>query len=170
MRKLFQSITLLSSLAISTVSFAGHHYDYAKVTSVEPVYELVSVTTPEKTCYRVREKHRHYNPAPTIVGAVVGGVIGRAIGDNRHTRKIGSVIGSTVGASIGHDISHQNAHSQYRTVKHCEVSHYQKERVKELRGYNVQYRYKGEIYDAFMRNHPGKRVKLKVSVRPAYID
>lgn len=170
MKALVKTITLISCVAISPLALAKHYYDYGKVIQVTPVYETLLVSTPQRTCYPVTEKRHHYNPAPTIVGAVVGSVIGHAIGHNRHTRKLASVAGASVGASIGHDISHNHARASYRTVNHCEVSYQQKEKVGELSGYEVAYRYKGDTYNTFMRNRPGDKIKLKVTVQPTASD
>ena len=167
MKKLTKALTLISSIALAPLAMATHFYDYGNVTYVEPIYETVTVSSPVKTCYEVTERHGHYNPAPSIVGAVIGGVIGHAIGDNRHNRRFGRATGMVLGAAIGHEVGHNNHRSGYHTREVCEIDHQASKPIKTLSGYNVEYKYKGKTYETFMHSHPGKKVKLKVSARSA---
>lgn len=38
--------------------------------------------------------------------------------------------------------------------------------VSEITGYRVRYRYAGEIWEKTLPDHPGERVRVRVSVRP----
>jgi hypothetical protein len=38
--------------------------------------------------------------------------------------------------------------------------------VSEVTGYRVRYRYGGEVWERTLRDHPGERLRVRVSVRP----
>jgi hypothetical protein len=38
--------------------------------------------------------------------------------------------------------------------------------VSEVTGYRVRYRYGGEVWEKTLREHPGERLRVRVSVRP----
>ncbi len=153
----------------------GHHHKNkhlpksgvvkARVSRVEPIYELVSVPTQQRECWdeEVRGSRTHYSNGGTLVGAVIGGVIGHNIG-NDHNRRATTAMGTVIGATIGHD-SDRSYRSPYRyTEQRCAVTTTQ---VTEERnnGYRVHYRYQGRGYVTHMDQHPGKFVHVEVSHR-----
>lgn len=160
-KTLFTGCTILAA-SIGSVA-ANTYYDYAKVVRVEPIYHYVTISQPVEQCYPVerrtyRRAHRD-NAAPTLMGAVIGGVIGNAIGDNRAS----TVAGAIIGGSIGHNANH----SYSRVEQHCEVAYTPTKKVRKIKGYNVKYRYQGDAFTTFMRQHPGDKVKVRVRVSPA---
>ena len=148
-------------------------YDYARVLSSEPIYETFEHRIPQESCWieTVREERpkRGRSHTPTIVGGIIGGAIGNAVGSGDKNKKIGAVVGSVLGMSIGSDISRKhgrdNIDIQYRDVERCET-HYNIQRESKLTGYDVTYKYRGNIYTTSMSNEPGKRIKVAVSVQP----
>ncbi len=162
--------------AVAPLSLAESHrfVDYAKVKDVRPMYQTFEHRVPEERCWTEtvrRETHPQRRSATgTLMGGIIGGAIGHAVGHGRSNKKLGAVVGSVLGASIGSDISNkhhrQSRHSSvYEDVERCEVS-YKIETEERLTGYNVTYSYRGETYHTHMDEHPGKRMKISVSVSP----
>ena len=79
-------------------------YDKAKVVSVDPIYETVQVTFPEKQCWKERVRHQgrghEGSYTPVIAGAIVGGVVGNQFGGGRGRDAL-TVAGALLGASVG---------------------------------------------------------------------
>jgi uncharacterized protein YcfJ len=159
--------TVLATSVLSTSAMAGnHYYAYGKVVNVQPVYQYVTISSPQRECYSTGHKGHRNSAAPPIVGTIVGGVIGNALGHNSSSRKAGTFAGAVIGGSIGHDIGSQNHGSR----EYCEVSYAPVEKVRELKGYDVKYRYKGEVFSTFTSQRPGDKIKLKINVTPTFQD
>ena len=156
-------------------------YDYAKVVGVDPIYETYQVNNPVEQCYseRVRVRgDRHYSrkssKTPEILGGIIGGAIGNQVGKRGggKARDVATVVGAVLGGSIARDMKHskpdhryRNNHDRYETVQRCEVrDSYSTKR--ELVGYDVAYKYRGKVYHSQFDEHPGKRIKVKVTVDP----
>lgn len=156
-------IIAATSIGSIGAAHADSYYDYAKVKKVRPVFHYVTVSQPVEQCYNVRYRsRRHHDGTPTVVGAIVGGVIGNVIGDNRAS----TVAGALIGGSLGHSASHQG----HRVERRCDIVEENTRKVRKLKGYNVKYRYKGDTYRTFMRQHPGDKIKVRVKVSPAYYE
>lgn len=166
---LFVAATLATPLA-----FAGYKdkHDYARVVSVEPITKTIRVSTPRQECWQEQVSHYEHakqrSATPTIVGAVIGGLIGNELGNNSDARKGGLLVGSILGGSIGRDIGRKTAgpgQQYYTTEQQCETyqDYHQEERVT---GYHVGYKYHGNVYHTRTQNHPGDRIKVRVTVTP----
>jgi uncharacterized protein YcfJ len=132
---------------------------------VRPIYKTIRIAVPEQQCvhrdYRKpikRHVHRN-NSGEVLVGGVIGGIIGHELGRN-HNQGLATVTGALIGSAIAHDASatHYSA-GDYRIEhrRHCRTEmRYETER--QLIGYRVKYRYRGDIYVTRMDHHPGKRI------------
>lgn len=163
-------------LGLSSVAGASPKYDYAQVISAEPVIRYVTVKVPVRECWEQTEYYT-VDPRPaggaggTILGAVIGGVVGHNIGHGRH-RDVATVAGTVIGAAIGTDIARDRYEAaggpvqQARVVERCqtEVREHQQERID---GYRVIYRYHGQKYATTMPHDPGKKLRIRVDIRPA---
>jgi len=80
-----------------------------------------------------------------------------------------------LGGSIGRDVKHNNRHKRdryyqggrdrYETVQRCETrDSYSSQQ--ELVGYDVTYKYRGNVFHSQFNEHPGDRIKVKVTVDP----
>lgn len=145
-------------------------FDYAKVVSVEPVYERVSVERPRRECwedYETRYEDEYRSPTPVVVGGILGGLLGNQIGGGSG-RKVATVAGAVLGASVGNDVRHKRAHARTHEVpvERCRTV---REYVEEQRtvGYDVRYRYRGHTYESRLDHDPGPRLRVRVSVLPA---
>ena len=151
-------------------------YDYAQVISSRPIVNYVTVSTPVRECW---EEMQYYSVdrrargtgAGTLLGAVIGGVIGHQVGSGRGN-DAATVAGSLIGAAIGNDSARRRNGDNYgverhaRPVERCKTS-YQEHREERIDGYQVTYRYHGQKYQTEMPYDPGKKIRVRVDVRPA---
>ncbi len=185
-------MTALVSLPLSTSAQAGRHYDkrahnvdYAKVTRVEPIIRTLNHRIPRETCweesvpyqepYQRKSRSRPDSAVPTVIGGLIGVAIGERFGGNKSNRKMTALAGGLLGAAIGHDISRtrhdvnpydERIHrTTYRNEQRCEVT-YHMEQEEQVDGYNVTYRYRGKTYHTRMDYDPGKKIQVRVNVRP----
>jgi uncharacterized protein YcfJ len=151
-------------------------YDYAHVVSARPIVRYVTVKTPVQACWEDTEYYTTRHAAPgvaggTLVGAIIGGVIGHQFGSGSGN-DAATVAGSLIGAAIGNDSARRRAGGAYTTVEHatpvrrCETR-YESRREERIDGYDVVYRYKGQTYATRMPYDPGKKLKVRVDIRPA---
>lgn len=161
---------LLVALAVAAGSMVGpsmaaeRYLDDARVLDAQPIVRTVRVTRPERHCvdrYRERPYH-HHSGLPALGGAIIGGVIGNQFGSG-HGRGAATVAGALLGSAIGHDIGRH--HQDSRVVRDCDYVEYHDER-EEVVGYRVKYEYRGEVYWTQTREHPGRWIKVRVSVYP----
>ncbi len=184
--KLKPWITTMSSLAIASLVLIvspanasgsaysyGHSrvvHDYARVLSVEPVIRYVTVTTPVKECWDDVQTYstRHYAPGKagkTIFGAILGGVIGHQFGSGRGN-DAATIAGALIGAGIGSNAPTYHTTRYSRPVRRCETT-YQSHEEERIDGYEVIYSYNGRKYATRTPYDPGKRIRIRVDVRPA---
>ena len=165
--KVLTTIALLSASVFATAD-RGRHFDYARVTDAKPIYQTVTRRVPVEKCYLETVRvDRHHDDGRTLVGGLVGAAVGHKLGHQRHQKHIGAVAGAIIGASIAESTKHDHGRRDYRDVERCST-HYNVERHQELVGYDVTYRYHGETFYTRTDSHPGERIRVKVSVQPAY--
>jgi uncharacterized protein YcfJ len=153
-------------------------YDYAKVLSSEPVIRYVTVAAPYKECWeetrRYAVENRPNTLGGTILGAVIGGVVGHQFGSGSGN-DAATIAGTVIGGAVGNGISTRRAYSRggygktwyERPVRRCETR-YRKSREERIDGYRVVYRYHGQTYSTRMPNEPGRRIRIRVDIRPAH--
>lgn len=163
-RLLIASVLAATAAAAQAQSFI----DNARVRSVDPHYENVSV--PRTVCHSewINEPRRHggvqqYGGA--VIGGVAGGILGNQVGKG-HGREAATAVGAVVGALAGNHISNQGGwtpHEQPREVRRCQNVN---EVEARLTGYRVAYDYRGQTYSTFMTENPGQFLPVRVSVEP----
>ena len=178
MKKLI-SLVSLSSLLMLNLAIAGPArdqrdgavYDYANVVKVVPIVRQVKISTPTRECWEetVVESvpHRPGVSGSAIVGGLVGGLLGSQFG-NGGGQVAMTMLGIAVGSTVGQSASHQGAASAETVsypVKRCQTSQ-QVSYQDRVDGYQVTYKYHGRLYSTRMPYDPGKRVKVRVDVRP----
>lgn len=161
---------LVSLLATTVVGLHAETYvDNARVRSVEPQYESVSVPRQECNSQWVSEVRRtsggqHYGGA--VVGGVAGALLGNQIGKG-HGREAATAVGAVVGAFAGDRIANRDRWDQYeeapREVTTCRAVSDVQTRVA---GYRVNYEYRGQQFTTLMRENPGPSLQVRVSVDP----
>jgi uncharacterized protein YcfJ len=153
-------------------------YDYARVLNVEPIIHYVTVTTPVKECWEENEYYTiDHRPAgvgiKTLFGAIVGGVVGHQIGSGRGN-DAATVAGTMIGAAVANGAARRAAarngdyySSRYsRPVRRC-ATNYTSREEERINGYKVLYSYHGQKYLTETPYEPGKRLRIRVDVRPA---
>ena len=159
---------------------SNSHYDYAKVTHVEPITRIVQISTPQEVCWNERVRtvrnegyggRRNRSFTPTVLGGLLGGVVGNQFGSGRGQTAM-TVAGALLGASIGRDASvdrhrpvNRPATIGYTTERRCEVEQvvHEEERID---GYRVAYRFRGREYVTRTDEYPGDRIRVRVEVDP----
>ncbi|KAG9578925.1 hypothetical protein KCV01_g16345, partial [Aureobasidium melanogenum] len=144
------------------------HYGWADVLRVDPVYGVSRVETPRQECYDqqvVRQEQGQGSTAGTILGAVVGGVLGNTIGKG-NGRTAATVVGAVAGGAVGNNVSRGDDRTYQSTETRCrDVSTVSEQR--RIAGYDVEYRYRGEVYVSRLNYDPGERLRVRVNVAPA---
>lgn len=167
------AMLLGTSAALAGDNYAS--YDYAQVVSSQPIVNYVTVKTPVRECWEEMEYYTVNNypgsrAGGTIFGALLGSVIGHQIGSGSGN-DAATVAGGLIGAAIGNDVSRrrqgQNVAEQHsRPVERCKTS-YREHREERIDGYRVTYRYHGQKYMTEMPYDPGKKLRVRVDIRPA---
>lgn len=141
-------------------------YAWADVLRVDPLYEYAQISNPREECYEAPGERGPDNRAGgTVLGAIVGGVIGNTVGKG-DGRRAATVAGAVVGGAVGNNIARNNDQRYSSTETRCRVVN---DRAQERRitGYDVQYRYRGDVYLSRLDYDPGERMRVRVSVTPA---
>ncbi len=172
---LISGLIAATTLAGSAWADKGDRYgrhDYARVTAVDPIVRTVSHRVPRESCWQEEVRYEepvYRSPTGALLGGIIGAAIGNELGHHKRNKQIGALAGGALGASIGYDLTRHNGPSRvdYRTEERCETR-YDVEYEEQIVGYDVTYRYHGQLYHTRMDRHPGKRIPVKVKVRPAY--
>lgn len=150
----------------------GGFFDYADVVHVEPLVRQVRIREPREECWdeEVPVYRSEYRSAtPMILGGILGGVVGHTMGKG-DGKTAATVAGTVLGGSVGRDIGQAHARAPaYDTVTETrcrQVADYREE--ERVEGYDVTYRYQGAEYTTRMPRDPGERVRVHVSVEPAW--
>jgi len=158
---------------MATSALAAHadsYVDTARVRSVQPQYE--TVTVPRQQCSsqwinesRRIEDRRGYGGA--VIGGVAGALLGNQVGKG-HGREAATALGAVVGAFTGDRVSNgERGGDRYeqvpRQVQSCQTVN---ELQQRLTGYQVNYEYLGQSFTALMPQDPGQRMQVRVSVDP----
>lgn len=164
-QKIAWTIAALTIALSGTANAAA--YDYAKVISSRPIVRYVTVRTPVRECWQDTEYYSAYEsprggPGRSIAGAIIGGVIGHQFGRG-HGKDVATITGSMIGAAIGNGPVNRVEYS--RPVERCDTR-YRNHQEKRIDGYDVVYRYRGQQYATRMPYDPGKRIKVRIDVRP----
>ena len=161
MKKLLTTALILALPVLASADRYNNNIDYGQVIEVEPIYQTVSIPEERQVCDRRRDDNyrnqRNNNVGSTVLGGIIGGAIGNRFGRG-HGRDASTALGILVGAGIG---SQKGNNQPRRNTCYIETYYVSEDR---MMGYDVTYRYKGEIYQTQMQNHPGDRVRLRVDV------
>ena len=175
MKRTLLSLGLVAGVALAGPAAAAYYdrgveYDYARVLSVDPIYDEYARPVGREVCYDEPVYYsRRGSGTPTIVGAIVGGAIGNQFGSGSG-RDAATVAGALLGGSIARDSQRRSDYYGYDRghrgyAQRCEVrTDYQ--RQAEIVGYDVEYEYNGRIGHTRTDTHPGRRIRVAVDVVP----
>ena len=178
MRSPLLPMVLTSLTLAATPALAGHAYhgpratgfiDQARVVEVVPIREIVRMATPHQECWSEEVEHVRRcddDGAYTVAGGILGGVLGHQIGAGSG-RHVATVAGSVLGAVLGHDLARSQAYDQtYTTVeRRCQTVNDYREQERIV-AYRVTYEYHGHTYTRDLERHPGRYLRVRVSVDP----
>ena len=162
-------LALVSLLAATAVAAQAETFiDHARVRSVEPQYESVSVPRNECTSQWVNETRptggQNYGGA--VVGGVAGALLGNQVGKG-HGREAATAVGAVVGAFAGDRIANGDRRDPYEVVqREVQTCRTVNEVQTRIAGYRVGYDYRGQHYMTMMRDKPGADLQVRVSVDP----
>ena len=148
-------------------------YGYADVLRVDPIYQTTIVREPREECREERVTYRERSGGDatggTVLGAIIGGAIGNKVGRG-DGRRAATVAGAVIGGAIGHDVDKNNGSGPDRayqgTRENCRIVDVENER-REVAGYDVEYRYRGEVFMSRLNYDPGQRLRIRVAISPA---
>lgn len=146
------------------------NYDYAEVLRADPIYQRVIYREPEQRCeddvVYERVEGRRGNTGGAVLGAIIGGAIGNQIGSGSGRAAAtagGAIAGATIGSRAG--TGPQDGRVVEAVRPGCRVVEVERE-SRELVGYEVEYRYKGEVYLSRLNHDPGSRLQVRVGITP----
>jgi uncharacterized protein YcfJ len=158
-------------------------YGWADVLRVDPVYEeSPSDQQPApQPCYEEQVPVRTPPPPPEddsgkrtaggVIGAIVGGILGHQVGKG-DGRKVATVGGAAAGAVVGSNIAANSGNDRqepptpkYTIERRCPGGGDSNNR--HIAAYDVEYRYRGDVYTSRLNYDPGDRIRVKVNVTPA---
>ncbi len=140
---------------------------WADVLRVDPIYDRVQTSSPREECEDVpvdRHVDNGNRAAGTVLGAIVGGVLGSTVGKG-DGRRAATVAGAVVGGAVGNNAARGDDGYYTDTERHCRVV---QDAAAERRvvAYDVQYRYRGDVYMSRLNYDPGARLRVRVSIEP----
>jgi len=177
-------LALLTALALASAGVAAQlaeagaevlenvSYGFADVLRVDPVYQQVRSTRPREECYD--EEVSRLEPGGgdptggTVVGAIVGGALGNTVGSG-DGRRAATVAGAVIGGAVGRNIDRNNGAPprEYQDVRtRCRVVEDVAPR-RELVAYDVEYRFRGDVFRSRLDYDPGPRLRVRIGVTPA---
>ena len=141
-------------------------YGWADVLRVDPVSAVTRNQEPRQECYDqpVVQHSSGNSTAATVLGAVIGGVLGNTVGKG-DGRKAATVVGAVAGGAVGNRVSNQGGDYQTTQTRCREVSSVSEQR--RIVGYDVEYRYRGDVYMSRLNYDPGERLRVRIRVDPA---
>lgn len=140
------------------------HFAWADVLRVDPVYGVARTAQPQCYDQQTVQQTPNNKGIGTVLGAVVGGVLGSTIGHGRGNTAA-TVGGAVVGGAVGNSVS-SGGSTTVSTQTVCQPGA-QVVDQRQIIGYDVEYRYHGDIYMSRLSYDPGERLRVSVSVSPA---
>jgi uncharacterized protein YcfJ len=142
----------------------GHsYYDFASVRSVSPITQQIEHRVPYQCDHgNVNHQYERSSNTPMIIGTILGAAIGNELGHKKINQKVGAIAGGILGASVAKDIYKDNPGSNHR----CQ--NYRIKYEERVVGYDVSYSYRGNIYHTTTREHPGRRIQIKLRFDPVF--
>ncbi len=156
----------------STPDAENVSYGFADVLRVDPIYQEIRDARPREECYDeevTRVERGGGDPTGgTVVGALVGGALGNTVGRG-DGRRAATVAGAVIGGAVGRNVDRNNGGPprEYTDVRtRCRVVDDVAQR-RELVGYDVEYRFRGDVFRSRLDYDPGSRLRVRVGVTPA---
>ena len=166
MNRFILLLPLLASAALS--AHADTYIDTARVRSVQPQYETVSVPRQECSSQWINETHRvegQRSYGGAVIGGVAGAVLGNQVGKG-HGREAATALGAVGGAFTGDRMSNRGGERYEQVPRQVQTCQTVNDMQQRLTGYQVAYEYRGQEFVALLPQDPGPRLQVRVSVDP----
>lgn len=168
MNRFFLLAPLLATSALT--AHADTYVDTARVRTVQPQYETVTVPRQQCSTRWVNEEHRvesRRGYGGAVIGGVAGAVLGNQVGKG-HGREAATALGAVLGAFTGDRVDNRDrGGDRYeqvpRQVQTCQTVN---DVQQQLTGYQVAYEYRGQQFTALLPQNPGNSLQVRVSVNP----
>lgn len=166
--------------SVPVASDDNSHYSWADVLRVDPVYNVPEQDAAKQECWEEQvpandsssddSGHDSQRGMASVFGAIIGGLIGNRVGHGRN-RAVETAAGAVAGGVIGNNIAAANERGDsdqdephYTVQRHCRPAEQAVQR--HVVAYDVEYRYRGDIYTARLPHDPGDRLRVRVTVTP----
>lgn len=159
-------LPLLMTAALS--ARADTYVDTARVRSVQPQYENVTIPRQECSSQWINETHRvetQRGYGGAVIGGVAGAVLGNQLGKG-HGREAATALGAVVGAFTGDRVANRGSDRYEQVPRQVQTCQTVNEVQQRLTGYQVAYEYRGQQFVALLPQDPGPQLKVRVSVDP----
>jgi uncharacterized protein YcfJ len=139
-------------------------FSWANVLHVAPVYAEVRVPQMVERCDQYeRAGESRGSVGSTMIGALIGGVIGNQVGSG-NGRRAATAAGAIAGGAIGNQAGRRTVEPAGSESRCRLVEEFVQEQ--QVVGYDVEYRYRDDVFMSRMDYHPGDRLKIRVAVSP----
>ncbi|MAM57430.1 MAG: hypothetical protein CMN25_08865 [Salinicola sp.] len=157
------ALGIAGGIAVGSYQSSESGPRYAEIVDVEPIVQTTD--TPREVCKNVTVTHQRpvkdeNRIAGTAIGAIVGGVVGNQFGGGSG-KKIMTAAGAVGGGVAGNQVQQQmqQGDTYQTTEQRCSTVNDSKE---ETVGYDVRYRYDGEVHEAKLDEKPeGDKVLMR---------
>lgn len=186
MNKLMIAGALAAPVAVGAAGFGGYKIaqsgqlaendGYAELISAVPAMKEVQVPTSREECRQVPvtytqtvQQERTSTPTNVIVGGLIGGVIGNQV-VHGSKRDLATAAGAAAGGYLGYErAKRKNAPTTVQRTRYEERCDTVQGSRTEMQpdGYDVTYRYQGQVYTTHMETPPPARFPVMLDVQPA---
>ncbi|MGM8849288.1 glycine zipper 2TM domain-containing protein [Salinicola halophyticus] len=149
------ALGIAGGVAVGSYQSSEEGPRYADIVSVDPIVQTTD--SPREVCKNVTVTHQRpveddHRIAGTAIGAIVGGVVGNQFGGGSG-KKIMTAAGAVGGGVAGNQVQErmQQGDTYQTTEKRCSTVNDSKD---ETVGYDVRYRYDGEVHEAKLDDKP----------------
>lgn len=150
------------------------HFGWADVLRVDPVYDDPATNPPPQPCYEEQvpvdasaaDNAQAKRGIATVIGAFIGGLFGNQVGKGKG-RAAATVVGAVAGGAVGNHLAAADtadAPPRYTMQRHCPPAAVS---ARKANAYDVEYRYRGDVYTSRLSYDPGDRMRVRVRVTPA---
>lgn len=119
-------------------------YGYADVLRVDPVYEYRITREPREECYSTLAQEVEQQPGSAAEGAATG---------------------SGSDENSGREVTRGSEAAERSSGQRCRIVEIERE-DRRIVAYDVEYRYRGEIFLSRLNNDPGDHLRIRITITP----
>ncbi|HEU0198215.1 MAG TPA: glycine zipper 2TM domain-containing protein [Nevskiaceae bacterium] len=150
--------------AVPAQAPANVQYVTAEVLSATPSFQQVQVPRQRQECQQVPVQTGGSQTVGTLVGGALGGLVGNQFGKGSGNAAM-TALGAVAGAIAGSSVANAAAPPPGTMTTQCRmVTDYVMQQ--QPNGYDVTYRYNGQVYHTHSAADPGSTIRVRVAVSP----